>query len=306
MFRDSPKSTLTIVSFSSIGLFLFVFTRFNEFCDFRGHKGIRDNKKEKIKILKKLSFLKNTMSKKKHNIFHIIIRPKNDLYREIKYEELVIWIEESGASYCIAEEKGNHLHIALKFDDCLRQDDIRKRVKKFMRLDEESNDKIALKVKFHGDWEYLLGYIHKDGKIKEISYDIQKEEIERGLKRYTNGDKADYISSKKEEHIKKYWTCDEIVENFIKFCLEIKVDTYYEWAWFDFLSRNFDKFKYTTFARIRKDPLVEHVSAGLKYFKYYSVKKSGCSEMGITKKLPISLENKNDTAYIDDMFNDLT
>lgn len=245
------------------------------------------------------------MSKPKHNIFHVIIRPKNDLYREIDYESLTNWIENSRLSYIIAEEKGNHLHIGLKFDENKRQDYVYKKIEECMKFDEDTNKKIALKVIFHGDWEYLLGYIQKEGKIKDYSYDITKRELDKGLERYNKGDKAEYKSSK-AEYKKQYWTYDEIVENFIEFSLEIKLDTYHEWAWSDFLSRNFDKIKATTHARIRKDPLMEYVNAGIKYFKIYKNEKSGKREMGITKKLPISLEKINDTAYIDDMFNDLT
>lgn len=243
------------------------------------------------------------MNKKKHNIVHITIRPKNDLYTEIKYEKLIDWIEGNGSSYCIAEELGNHLHIALKFKKEVRTDVIRKSVMKYMCFDEDTHEKVALKVKFHGDWEYLLGYIHKDGTILEISKDINQEDINKGLDRYKKGDNAVYVQEEKKDNKKIWWKYDEIIFRFARFCIEMKMTEFTEFIWSEFLCRYIDNILPSTHARIRKEPLAEYVRD---YIRNQKRVKSGVDGVDITKRMSTNLETTNDTTYMDNMFDDLT
>lgn len=207
---------------------------------------------------------------KKHTTFHITLRPKNELKREVKIQELLKYIKGCCEEYIFAFETGknsneiNHLHIGIILESERRQDKLRESILKFCDFDKDTLKCKACKVNIHWDWEYLVGYLHKEAIPKYISFKDEKF-IEDCIKKYNTG-----VGEYKGEHKKNdMWSYDKIVISFSAWICELypKDPGYTEGLWMEFLRKNIKKILPSTHAKIRKEPLMEWVSAYCQNFK---------------------------------------
>lgn len=227
-----------------------------------------------------------------HNVFHIIISPSGDYDKEVFEEELENYIVNNTESYIFSRERGDngklHLHIGIILKKARRQDKLRESLLKFMNFNKHTIPGIGLVVKTHWDFDYLVGYLFKEGKPHLKSFD-NKEFEKKCIEKYGTG-KGDYFGEKKKKI--DTWGYDKIIINFAQFCVEQKLTMFNHDAWDSFLEENIKDILPSTHARIRKESTIEWVNAYIKN-KLKGGDRNGVLTKGLTPLSLVKIKSNN-------------
>lgn len=222
----------------------------------------------------------------KSTTFHITLSPSGDVKNEINEKGMKKYIKENSEEYIFSYEHGDsgkeHLHIGVILTNERRQDKFRESILKYCNFNKGTLIKRALVVKVHWDFDYLVGYLHKEGNPHIKSFDDEKY-IEECIKKYGTG-KGEYHGEKRPKS--EFWSYDKIVISFSQWLCEQKRAAYCQQMWEEFLRRNIKYILPSTHARIRRDPLIEWVDAYVK--NYYN----GGDRDGDVTKDPSPYNNK--------------
>lgn len=161
--------------------------------------------------------------------------------------------------FVVGKEQGSkgkiHYQIALTIENYKRSNFIRDYIKPSMlkQFDISKHSK-ALVINVHDDEKYLFGYC-----MKENNYNTN---LSPGLLEYCKL----YYQNTKLESKKQFHTCndkitnDQIAEGLIQHCLDNDFGLCDDGTYRKYMTTIRNKFKYSQFARLNKDKLLEYVN----------------------------------------------
>jgi len=97
------------------------------------------------------------MPAKASDVFSITIRPPADEMPERK--DIETWLNSQGKFWICAWEKNSHYQIGIRTAKAVRSDNLRRSLCKAL---DATFTSVALVIKAHDDWEYLIGYCAKE------------------------------------------------------------------------------------------------------------------------------------------------
>lgn len=210
------------------------------------------------------------MTTRNHKTFSITIRPKNGI-GGVDIEEIKRWLDDKKYRYVIGLEQKNHYQMAIQLDKGTTTSNLRRKLVQYIEWQDGDIEKIALVIRKHWDWNYLIGYCSKEYVLHS---NLTLEEHDKANEYYKKGEGKYVQPSYTWRNIK--WNIDDFVNNFVNWLRTCKYAYSHELL-MRYCNKNKDKFSYNTYQKINKTTLEEYCGMyNLDIFRDLSLESMTC------------------------------